>query len=202
MAKKYRVKYAFGTPAMYAALKENHTLDDYTVYFISDKNEEYGTFYKGEVRVGTSKASDLVFHEKTTIVLAEASDPGEDNATIEIAPGTSLVKVINDVYKWAFNNLDIVQEQINTLTADSGAGSIADAIANALDAASGVLFYSPEYLDANFLTNDDLGSIEELIDVFKDPVTGEINKEVIDTIVAAAEGIEAVVSNYYTKEER
>ena len=201
MAKKYRVKYAFGTPAMYAALKEKHTLDDYTVYFISDENEEYGTFYKGEVRVGTSKASDLVFHEKTTIVLAEASDPGEDNATIEIAPGTSLVKVINDVYKWAFNNLDIVQEQINTLTADSGAGSIADAIANALDAASGVLFYSPEYLDANFLTNDDLGSIEELIDVFKDPVTGEINKEVIDTIVAAAEGIEAVVSNYYTKEE-
>ena len=201
MAKKYRVKYAFGTPAMYEALKENHTLDDYTVYFISDKNEEYGTFYKGEVRVGTSKASDLVFHEKTTIVLAEASDPGEDDATIEIAPGTSLVKVINDAYKWAFNNLDIVQEQINTLTADSGAGSIADAIANALDAASGVLFYSPEYLDANFLTNEDLGSIEELIDVFKDPATGEINKEVIDTIVAAAEGIEAVVSNYYTKEE-
>ena len=201
MAKKYRVKYAFGTPDLYNKLKESHTLDDYTVYFISDENEEYGTFYKGEVRVGTAKAEDLVFHKKTTIVLAEASDPGEDDATIEIAPGTSLVKVINDAYRWAFNNLDIVQEQINTLTADSGAGSIADAIANALDAASGVLFYSPEYLDANFLTNDDLGSIEDLIDVFKDPVTGEINKEVIDTIVAAAEGIEAVISNYYTKEE-
>lgn len=201
MAKKYRVKYAFGTPAMYETLKKNHTLDEYTVYFISDKNEEYGTFYKGEVRVGTSKASDLVFHEKTTIVLAEASDPGEDDATIEIAPGTSLVKVINDAYKWAFNNLDIVQEQINTLTADSGAGSIADAIANALDAASNVLFYSPEYLDANFLTNDDLGSIEDLIEVFKDPSTGEIDKEVIDTIVAAAKGIEAVVSDYYKKAE-
>ena len=40
MAKKYRVKYAFGTPAMYEALKENHTLDDYTVYFISDENAE------------------------------------------------------------------------------------------------------------------------------------------------------------------
>ena len=201
MAKKYRVKYAFGTPDLYNKLKESHTLDDYTVYFISDENEEYGTFYKGEVRVGTAKAEDLVFHKKTTIVLAEASDPGEDDATIEIAPGTSLVKVINDAYRWAFNNLDIVQEQINTLTADSGAGSIADAIANALDAASGVLFYSPEYLDANFLTNDDLGSIKELIDVFKDPVTGEINKEVIDTIVAAAEGIQAVVSDYYKKAE-
>lgn len=201
MAKKYRVKYAFGTPEMYNTLKESHTLDEYTVYFISDKNEEYGTFYKGEVRVGTAKAEDLVFHKKTTIVLAEASDPGEDDATIEIAPGTSLVKVINDAYKWAFNNLDIVQEQINTLTADSGAGSIADAIANALDAASGVLFYSPEYLNANFLTNDDLGSIKDLIDVFKDPSTGEIDKEVIDTIVAAAEGIQAVVSDYYKKAE-
>ena len=49
MAKKYRVKYAFGTPDLYNKLKESHTLDDYTVYFISDENEEYGTFYKGEV---------------------------------------------------------------------------------------------------------------------------------------------------------
>ena len=67
MAKKYRVKYAFGTPEIYDALKHTGKLDEHTVYFISDENSEYGTFYRGAIKVGTSKASDLVFDKKVTV---------------------------------------------------------------------------------------------------------------------------------------
>ena len=79
MAKKYRVKYAFGTPEIYDALKRTGKLDEYTVYFISDENSEYGTFYRGAIRVGTSKSSDIVFDKKVTDTLTKESDPNDND---------------------------------------------------------------------------------------------------------------------------
>lgn len=203
MAKKYRVKYAFGTPEIYAELKRTNKLDEYTVYFIAEENSNYGTFYRGEIEVGTSKASDLVFDKHVSIVLARASEPGDEDLTIEIEAGTSLVAVINDVYTHIFNSVDGVQEQINTLTGNGElVGSVADAIANAfLERFEDGTLYTQAECDEKFLTHDDLGSIEALIDVFRDPETHAIRQDVINTIVQAAEGIQAVVSNYYTKQE-
>ena len=202
MAKKYRVKYAFGTPAIYAELKRTNKLDEYTVYFIAEENSKYGTFYRGDIEVGTSKASDLVFDKHVSIVLARASEPGDHDLTIEIEPGTSLVAVINDIYTHIYNEVDGVQEQINTLTGNGElVGSIADAIASGfIDRFENGTLYSKAQADATFVPKSELSSIQELIDVFKDE-NGNIKQDVIDTIVNAAEGIQAVVSNYYTKQE-
>ena len=203
MAKKYRVKYAFGTPEIYDALKRTGKLDEHTVYFISDENSEYGTFYRGAIKVGTSKASDLVFDKKVTVTLAKASDPNDDDLTIEIEAGTTLVAAINDIYKYIFEEADGLQERLNTLTGNGEVqGSINDAIANAfLDRFANGTLYTQAQCDEKFLTHAALGKIEDLIKVFTNPDTGEIDEEVINTIVDAAQGIQEVVSNYYTKQE-
>ena len=203
MAKKYRVKYAFGTPEIYDALKRTGKLDEHTVYFISDENSEYGTFYRGAIKVGTSKASDLVFDKKVTVTLAKASNPNDDDLTIEIEAGTTLVAAINDIYKYIFEEADGLQEQLNTLTGNGEVqGSINDAIANAfLDRFANGTLYTQAQCNEKFLTKDALEKIEDLIKVFTNPDTGEIDEEVINTIVDAAQGIQEVVSNYYTKQE-
>lgn len=197
MAKKYRVKYAFGTPAVYSALKEAGKIDEYTVYFIADESSEFGTFYKGLTRVGTAKAEDLIFHKDETFTLAEPSEPGDSGLTVEIHAGDSLVKVINDIYKWVFDGVSEDGKLEETLT---------DVFAKK--------FYFKEEIDNNFYTKDDAdvtfvtpsdleeleGAIGELLDVFKGP-DGKVDPDVINTIVEAAQGIQEALKDYYTKAE-
>lgn len=78
MGKKYRVKYAFCTPVIYQNLKEQGLLDEYAVYFIADEDEELGNIYRGNMRIGTAKASDLIFKKDCIITLAQASDEGDE----------------------------------------------------------------------------------------------------------------------------
>ena len=71
-------------------------------------------------------------NKKVTVTLAKASDPNDDDLTIEIEAGTTLVAAINDIYKYIFEEADGLQERLNTLTGNGEVqGSINDAIANA-----------------------------------------------------------------------
>ena len=98
MAKK-RVKYAFSNPDKYASILKK---DEYTVYFVYnttiDANGkevpgQYGTIYKGNTRVGSAMASDIVFDKKLVVTVLQGSTE-EDSVYYTIEPGTSLTQFV------------------------------------------------------------------------------------------------------------
>ena len=98
MAKK-RVKYAFGNPEKYASILKK---DEYTVYFIYnttiDANGKevpgkYGTIYKGNTRIGSAIASDIVFDKKLVVTVLQGTTE-EDSVYYTIEPGTSLTQFV------------------------------------------------------------------------------------------------------------
>ena len=98
MAKK-RVKYAFGNPEKYASILKK---DEYTVYFVYnttiDANGKevpgkYGTIYKGNTRVGSAIASDIVFDKELKVTVLQGSTE-EDSVYYTIEPGTSLTQFV------------------------------------------------------------------------------------------------------------
>ena len=212
MAKK-RVKYAFSNPDKYASILKK---DEYTVYFVYnttiDANGkevpgQYGTIYKGNTRVGSAIASDIVFDKKLVVTVLQGSTE-EDSVYYTIEPGTSLTQFVEGLIQqtaaWDEKlysdfvgdgtpaNPGIIYATIEQETTTEG-GVISDEInsriADSIDK-DGVI---SSYLEANYVSNDSLGRIEELAKI--------LDAETLDKLINAAAGIEKVLGNYYTKEE-
>ena len=212
MAKK-RVKYAFGNPEKYASILKK---DEYTVYFVYnttiDANGKevpgkYGTIYKGNTRIGSAIASDIVFDKKLVVTVLQGSTE-EDSVYYTIEPGTSLTQFVEGLIQqtaaWDEKlysdfvgdgtpaNPGIIYATIEqeTTTEDGVISKEIDSrIADAIDK-DGVI---SSYLEANYVSNDQLGRIEELSKI--------LDASTLDTLINAAEGIQEVLVNYYTKEE-
>ena len=212
MAKK-RVKYAFGNPEKYASILKK---DEYTVYFVYnttiDANGKevpgkYGTIYKGNTRIGSAIASDIVFDKKLDVTVLQGSTE-EDSVHYIIEPGTSLTQFVEGLIKqtaaWDEKlysdfvgdgtpaNPGIIYATIEQeTTADRGiiSNEINSRIADAIDK-DGVI---SSYLEANYVSNDQLGRIEELSKI--------LDASTLDTLINAAAGIQEVLDNYYTKKE-
>ena len=212
MAKKYRVKYSFGTPESYANLAKK---DDKTVYFIYEEviNEngkkvpgDYGTIYKGNTRIGSALASDIVFNQELAVhVPASATDA--DSLVYTIEKGTTLAQFAADIIRksveWDSDVRDEIRQTIimessfdeNDSPAITGgteehpdhaiiSTAINNRLYNELHDASG---------NYKFVTTDQLGRVEELSRI--------LTPETVDVLINAAQGIEAVLSQYYNKED-
>ena len=184
MAKK-RVKYGFGSPEKYAAIEKK---DQNTVYFIydtviGDNGKEvpgkYGTIYKGDTRLGSAKASDIVFDQELAIETIHGDTP-ETSSFYTILPGTSLEKFANDLFK-AFTDK----------TQESG-GIIYAVLDKEMNDENGSInkFVSKKVTDevAKYV-----GRLNEL--------AGLLDDETIDKLVKAADDISKVLDDYYTKSE-
>ena len=196
MAKKYRVKYAFGTPAVYNEQKLAGKLDEYTVYFIADENEEIGTIYRGAIKIGTAKASELIFDQNFTIVLAQASEEGDEDLTITINKGSTLVDVVSDLYKREYNDFANLSDKIDILNG-TGEGSVIDTINDAIiEKTTGPdsELYSRTEADRTFFRLDQVDSLEAIAEIMSDP-------EKMAQLVDAAQHITDALEPYYTKEE-
>ena len=103
MAKK-RVKYAFGTREKYNAIQKK---DQNTVYFIydtviGDNGKEvpgkYGTIFRGDTRLGSSIASEIVFG-KQVIVEVIHGETEDESVYYSIEEGTTLAQFAEDIFK-------------------------------------------------------------------------------------------------------
>lgn len=217
MAKRNRVLYAFTDHATYEKLAKK---DEYTVYFVydtvkdDDGNEtpgEYGTIYKGQTRVGSALAKDIVFNEDITVHCPQNAIDDESVIHI-ITKGTSLEQFAKDAIYCAKNFTEdlrneilgnLVEDEEGNITGDDP-GEIRKYIANAVSSeCKDEKYYwsegNPEnlattiWVSNNYVTNDKLGKIEELATV--------LTNETIDKLIAAAQGIEKALEPYYTKVE-
>lgn len=212
MAKKL-VKYAYCTPERYNSILKK---DEYTVYFvyntIIDSNGkevpgQYGTIYKGNTRIGSAIANDIVFDKKLVVTVLQGATE-EDSVYYTIEPGTSLTQFVEGLIQqtaaWDEKlysdfvgdgtpaNPGIIYATIEQeTTADDGviSNEINSRIADSIDK-DGVI---SSYLEANYVSNDSLGRIEELSKI--------LDASTLDTLINAAAGIQEVLDNYYTKEE-
>lgn len=182
MGKKYRVKYAFCTPVIYQNLKEQGLLDEYTVYFIADEDEELGNIYRGNIIIGTAKASDLIFKKDCIITLAQASDEGDENLTLTLAKGTSLVKAISDLYIKEYNDATSLSEKIDILNGDGPGSVIQTANIEILDKTQDRTLYSREEADDTFFRLDAVDSLEAIDEIMNNP-------EKMEKLINAAEQI-------------
>lgn len=184
MAKK-RVKYGFGSPEKYAAIEKK---DQNTVYFIyetviGDNGKEvpgkYGTIYKGDTRLGSAKASDIVFDKELTIETIHGDTP-ETSTFYTILPGTSLAKFADDVFK-AFTDK----------TQESG-GILYAVLDKEMNDENGSInkFVSKKVKDE---VSNYVGRLNEL--------AGLLDDETIDKLVKAADDISKVLDDYYTKSQ-
>lgn len=217
MAKKL-VKYAFGTPEKYESMLKR---DDYTVYFvyntIIDANGKevpgpYGTIYKGNTRIGSACASDIVFDKKLVITVLQG-ETAEDSVFYTIEPGTSLTQFVEGLIKqtaaWdeklysdfvgdgTAANPGIIYATIAQESAFDANGDALGVVAEAINtriadsiSADGVI---TSYLEENYVSNDKLGRIEELAEI--------LDEETVEVLINAAAGIQEVLDAYYTKEE-
>lgn len=182
MGKKYRVKYAFCTPVIYQNLKDQGLLDEYTVYFIADEDEELGNIYRGNIIIGTAKASDLIFKKDCIITLAQASDEGDENLTLTLAKGTSLVKAISDLYIKEYNDATSLSEKIVILNGDGPGSVIQTANIAILDKTQDRTLYSREEADDTFFRLDAVDSLEAIDEIMNNP-------EKMEKLINAAEQI-------------
>lgn len=218
MAKKL-VKYAFGNQERYDAILKK---DQYTVYFVYDTvidpvsgkevPGEYGTIYKGNTRIGSSKASDIVFDREMRVVLLQG-ETEEDSMIYTIEAGTSLADfaaaVLKKVAAWdeeLYSKFvgngtpenpgiicSIIEEQSAFDAEGNGLGIISDAINTRISEGIGENGVITAFLNKNFVSRDLLGEIQRL--------AGILTPETIDVLVKAASDIQNVLADYYTKEE-
>lgn len=182
MGKKYRVKYAFCTPVIYQNLKEQGLLDEYAVYFIADEDEELGNIYRGNIIIGTAKASDLIFKKDCITTLAQVSDEGIENLTLTLAKGTSLVKAISDLYIKEYNDATSLSEKIDILNGDGPGSVIQTANIEILDKTQDRTLYSREEADDTFFRLDAVDSLEAIDEIMNNP-------EKMEKLINAAEQI-------------
>ena len=217
MAKKL-VKYAFGTPEKYESMLKR---DEYTVYFvyntIIDANGKevpgpYGTIYKGNTRIGSACAKDIVFDEKLIVTVLQG-ETDEDSVFYTIDAGTSLTQFVEGLIKqtaaWdeklysdfvgdgTAANPGIIYATIAQESAFDANGDALGVVAEAINtriadsiSADGVI---TSYLEENYVSNDKLGRIEELAEI--------LDEETVEVLINAAAGIQEVLDAYYTKEE-
>jgi hypothetical protein len=200
MAKKHRVSYAFTNHATYANLAKK---DEYTVYFVydtiidSDGNEvpsEYGTIYKGETRVGSARTTDIVFSQDVELHFPTyATD--DDSLLYTIKAGTSLEDYVKDAIALTKEWDEVLRERIENVSESDIPAKIASAVdPNIKDEYwNGENLATTSYVESNYVSNDKLGKIQELANILDD--------QTIDQLIKAAEGISAVLSDYYTKDE-
>lgn len=217
MAKKL-VKYAFGTPQRYNNIVKK---DDYTVYFVYDTvideitgkevPGKYGTIYKGNTRIGSACASDIVFDKELDVVILDGGTP-EDSVIVKIEPGMSLTEYAEMALRHSATLVeglrseflgdgtgndgviyDILSQESEFDSDGHGLGIISEAIntgiANSIDVNGTVT----SFLEENYVSKDNLGRIEELANI--------LDQDTLDTLITAASDIQGVLNNYYDKED-
>lgn len=182
MAKK-RVKYAFGTREKYNAIQKK---DQNTVYFIydtviGDNGKEvpgkYGTIFRGDTRLGSSIASEIVFG-KQVIVEVIHGETEDESVYYSIEEGTTLAQFAEDIFK-AFT--DKTQET----------GGILYAVINDETTKEGGIINDYVSKQVTAEVSKHVGRLEELAELLDD--------ETLDRLIKAAEDINKVLADYYTK---
>lgn len=215
MAIKHPVKYVFGDQAKYDSIEKK---DEYSIYFIYDtvvgedgkkRPGEYGTIYKGVTRIGSGKCSDIVFTEDIPVTINNVPSnlpdyDAESEIFYTIQAGTTLAdfaaNILATAKSWDLNVTDEIGRSITASLAPQVGDDPAGEIRRSIDDCIYTALHYSDGTDA-YLRRDELGSLNDLVEVFKDPETGLIDNETIDTIVNAAQGVEAVVRDYYKKTE-
>lgn len=182
MAKKNPVKYSYGSPSAYnRAVK-----DEYTVYFIVDSSGN-GTLYKGVDCYGSVDASKIYFVHETRATLGDV--------TYTIAAHTSVEKAIQDLYTDMLRATGTVQDDVLAYVDETYAkpGDIDTAIYNFKEGYLKDTFYNKEESDARYVAGSELDNIRQLAVLFSDD-------EKMEQLINAAEGIDAILSNYYDRD--
>jgi len=183
MAKKHPVKYSYGSPNAYNNLAVK---DEYTVYFIIDA-DGYGTLYKGVNCLGSVDASKIYFVRDVTARLGDTS--------YTITKGTSVQDAFKDLYADMLRQTASVQDDVLAYV-DETYAKPADVDSAIYDFKEGYLkdnYYDKEESDARYVPGSELENIRQLAVIFSDD-------EKMEQLIEAAEGIEAILSNYYDKD--
>lgn len=183
MAKKHPVKYAYGSPAAYNNLAVK---DEFTVYFIVDA-DDYGTLYKGVNCLGSVDCAKIYFTKDVTARLGDTS--------YTITKGTSVQDAFKDLYVDMLRQTATVQDDVLAYV-DETYAKPSDIDTAIYDFREGYLkdhYYDKEESDARYVPASELENIRQLAAIFSDD-------EKMQQLIDAAEGIDAILSNYYDKE--
>ena len=194
MAKKKRVNYGFGTPLAYKNLSVK---DEDTVYFVIDSSG-YGSLYKGSVPMGSIKASEIIFNTTFSVTATN----GEEVTVIgSVEEGTTLEQVVKNIYTDYFNKvnadrdsvLDYVGENFAHVGNLYGGETSIDTIVFNLKEELDNKYYTKTQSDERYVSIADLQNIRDLAAIFSDD-------EKMEQLLEAAQGIDAIMSQYYDKE--
>lgn len=203
MAKKKRVDYGFGTPDAYNALAvKNPDM----VYFVIDSSG-YGTLYKGDIPMGSIKASDIIFNRSFSVTISN----GDELTTIgRVNEGDTLEQIVKNIYSDYFREINDQRDSIIEYADDtfvhvgtSGEKNIdviislvrndASTMVNTLRQDVSTNYLTTAQSDERYVAGSELENIRALAEIFSDD-------EKMEQLLEAAQGIDAVMSQYYDKE--
>lgn len=203
MAKKKRVDYSFGTPAAYQALAVKNPD---TVYFIVDSSG-YGTLYKGDIPMGSIKASEIIFNRTFSVTATN----GEEQTVIgRVEEGDTLEQVVKNIYRDYFKEIYDQRDSILDYADDtfikvgaSGERNIdtiislvrrdSSTMVNTLRTDVSTNYLTKDESDSRYVAGSELSNIRALAELFSDD-------EKMEQLLEAAQGIESIMSQYYNKE--
>lgn len=198
MAKKRRVEYGFGTPLAYNNLPEKNSD---MVYFIVDSSG-YGTLYKGDIPMGSIKASEIIFNNTFAVT---ATNGQEVTVIGRVDEGTTLEQVVKNIYKNYFDRINAERDEILNY-ADEAFVHVGDAYGGEREMDTIIYnlkrefndtlannYYTKQQSDDNYVHAEELANIRSLAEIFSDD-------EKMEQLLEAAQGIDAVMSQYYDKE--